>query len=242
MRMPHFVAAFAAPVIMMAVSSAAHAQALLLDDFTSTRPTNPDSKKWTVRTGSNGAFFGCEFATSEVWVDKGVLNLNVNPNTKKCGEIKSIQKFKYGKYLIRMTPSTFAGGNSSFFLYTGSTGGANDHFEIDIELIKGGTTLHTNYFINGSDNAGKNVKQFAAGKGPFQVGFEWRADSIRWFYVDGRGKEVDYRRVFVKIPNEMNLFMNHWYSNNNNRDSVNFLGRHLGGGGVATYDKVEVYP
>ncbi len=232
---------FVAGVVALAMStlsSTASAQ-LLVDDFSGTG--GPDSSKWTVRTGSNGDFFGCSFASTEVWKSGGNLILNVNPNTEKCGEVKSVSTFQYGKYLIRMTPSTFAGGNSSFFLYVGSTGGASDHFEIDIELINGGKTLHTNYFIKGSDNGGKNVKQFAAGPGPFQVGFEWRADSIRWFYVNSSGKEVDYRKVNVKISNRMNLFMNHWYANNDNAASTGFLGTHNGGGGQAKYDKVEVY-
>jgi endo-1,3-1,4-beta-glycanase ExoK len=162
MKLIKALAMLAAPIGILAMSSTAHGQALLVDDFTG---TSVDTNKWSVRTGSNGAFFGCEFASNRVAVANGNLNLSVNPRTSKCGEVKSVKLFNYGKFLIRMSPSTFAGGNSSFFLYTGSTGGAADHFEIDIELINGGKTLHTNYFIQGSDNAGKNVQQFGAGAG-----------------------------------------------------------------------------
>jgi endo-1,3-1,4-beta-glycanase ExoK len=227
---------------MTTMSATAYGQALLTDDFSGTGA--PDSSKWTVRTGSNGDFFGCTFEPKQVSVGGGSLSLNVDAsaNPKKCGEIKSVKQFTYGKYLILMTPSKFAGGNSAFFLYTGSTGGAADHFEIDIEIIKGGTVLHTNYFIKGSDSAGANAKDYFAGPGPFQVGIEWRETFIRWFYVNGAGKEIDYRKVNVKMPNKMNLFMNHWISNNNNADSVGFLGKNNGSGGVAKYDKVEVYP
>ncbi|MFC4293282.1 glycoside hydrolase family 16 protein [Sphingorhabdus arenilitoris] len=229
----------AALVAMTTMSSTAFGQALLVDDFSGTG--GPDSTKWTVSTQNNGSPFGCTFATSEVWKSGGNLILNVNPNTDKCAEVKSVKSdFKYGKYLVRVTPSTFAGGNTSFFLYTGTTGGATNHYEIDIEIINGGKTLHTNYFVKGSDNGGKNVKQFNLGAGLVQLGFEWRANTIRWFWVGSDGKENNYRTANVSISNNMNLFMNHWYSDNS-ASGVGFLGEHTGGGGQAKYDKVEVY-
>jgi endo-1,3-1,4-beta-glycanase ExoK len=236
MKLFKLAALASATLSAVTLSPAANAQALL-DDFSGTG--GPDSSLWTVSTQTNGSPFGCGFSTSEVWKSGGNLVMNVNPNTKKCSEIKSIKKFTYGKYLIRMTPSTFAGGNSTFFLYTGTTGGAPDHYEIDIEFINGGKTLHTNYFIKGGDNKGDNFKQFPAPTGTFQIGFEWTKDFIRWFKVENR-KEVDIRKVNVKISTPMNLFINHWYGDNSTA-GIDFLGKHSGGGGQALYDKVEVY-
>ena len=228
----------AAFLAMTTMSSAAFGQAILTDDFSGTG--GPNSKKWTVSTQQNGSPFGCQFATSEVWKSGGNLILNANPNTDKCAEVKSVKSdFKYGKYLVLFTPSTYAGGNSSFFLYTGASG-TSTHFEIDIEVIKGGKTLHTNYFIKGGDNLGKNVKQFAMPKsGEVLLGFEWRNKTIRWFWVDN-GKEKDIRTANVSISQPMNLFMNNWYSDNST-SGVAFLGQHNGGGGQAKYNKVEVY-
>jgi endo-1,3-1,4-beta-glycanase ExoK len=226
-----------AALAMVALSSPASAQ-VLSDDFTGTG--GPDSTKWTVSTQQNGSPFGCQFATSEVWKSNGDLIMNVNPNTKKCSEIKSKKSdFKYGKYLVLMTPSTFAGGNSSFFLYTGASG-TSTHYEIDIEIINGGKTIHTNYFIQGGDNLGKYVKQYPIPKsGQIQLGFEWKKDSIRWFWVDGTvEKDLRYDKVSISTP--MNLFVNHWYGDNSTA-SKNFLGTHSGGGGQAKYNKIEVY-
>ncbi|NJM51135.1 MAG: family 16 glycosylhydrolase [Sphingomonadales bacterium] len=235
-------AVFAACAIMTTMSSPAFAGSWIenFDSF--------DTKRWNDRDGSNGPFFGCKFRTSKTNINNGKMEIGIGDNgpsndKNQCGEVSTKGTFGYGKFLITMTPSYIKGSNSAFFLYTGDTGGAANHYEIDMEFIveNGKRKLHTNYFIKGSDNNSANVKRFDTGNGPFQVGFEWKADSIRWFYVNGAGKEVNYRTANVKISQKMNLFVNHWYANNSDTNSTGFLGSYDGTEGKAIFDKIEVY-
>lgn len=190
---------------------------------------------WETASWFNGDIFGCTFAFSEVWrTGKGLLQLNVNGGTKKCAEVRTWQSFTYGKFVTRMQPGTIAGGNSSFFLYTGNAGTSN-HFEIDIEFINGGRTLHTNVWTAGR----QNYQQFSNPGGWQTVGFEWRPTFVRWFTVDGSGRENEFRRVNTNISASMRLMMNHWVGNNST-GAKNFVGTYNGGGGGALYDWVKV--
>jgi endo-1,3-1,4-beta-glycanase ExoK len=209
-----------------------------------------DTARWNDRNGSNGPFFGCTFRPGNTNINNGKMEISILDNgpsidPKQCGEISTKSKFGYGKYLITMTPSYVNGSDSAFFLYTGDTGGAANHYEIDVEFIvkDGQRKLHTNYFVKGSDftNGKSNIQQFDVGDGPVQVGFEWRSDSIRWFYINGAGKEVNYRTAKAKIPTQMNLFVNHWYANNRDANSTEFLGRYDGREATASFDKIEVH-
>lgn len=190
---------------------------------------------WETATWANGDIFGCTFANSEVWrTGQGTLQLNVNSNTKRCAEIRTWQSFTYGKFVTRMQPGTIQGADSSFFLYTG-TAGTSSHFEIDIEFINGGRTLHTNVWTAGK----QNYQQFAVGTGWKTIGFEWRPTYIRWFNVDSSGAEREIRRVNTNISSPMRLMLNHWVGNNS-AGAKSFVGTYSGGGGGALYDWVKV--
>jgi endo-1,3-1,4-beta-glycanase ExoK len=190
---------------------------------------------WETANWHNGDIFGCGFAYSEVWrTGSGSLHLNVNGSTGRCGEVRTWQSFTYGKFVTRVQPGTIAGGNSSFFLYTGQAGTAS-HYEIDIEFINSGRTLHTNVWTAGR----QNYQQYAIGTGWRTIGFEWRPNFVRWFHVNGSGQEQEIRRVNTSISAPMRLMLNHWVGNNSSA-AINFVGRYNGGGGPAFYDWVRV--
>jgi beta-glucanase (GH16 family) len=198
----------------------------------------PNGGNWQTSSWANGSPFGCTFAYSEVWLS-GTSNLilNVNssqPSAIKCAEVRTWQSFTYGKFVVRMQPSTIAGADSSFFLYTG-TAGTSSHFEIDIEFINGGRTLHTNVWTAGR----QNYQQFAVSTGWRTIGFEWRPTYVRWFNVADNGTETEIRRVYTSISAPMKLMMNHWVGDNS-ASAKNFVGTYYGGGGSAYYDWVKV--
>lgn len=202
-----------------------------VDEFEGSGGAGP---AWETATWRNGVPFGCSFAYSEVWKDQGRLQLNVNAGTGKCAEVRTLAHFTYGKFTVRVKASNFAGGNTSFFLYTGDAGTAS-HQEIDIELIKGGTVLHTNAWKNGQ----QHYVQYPIATGWQTLGFEWRADFVRWFSVDAEGRENTLRRLDIAIDTPMKLMLNHWVGDNS-ADGISFLGRWKGIGGPAEYDWVKV--
>jgi len=222
-------AALAAGVI---ASAPAHATNFF-DGFDGTG--GPNGSVWETATWFNGDIFGCTFAYSEVWLTGwGALDLNVNGGTKKCAEVRTWQSFTYGKFVTRMQPGMIAGGDSSFFLYTGNAGTSN-HFEIDLEFINSGRTLHTNVWVAGR----QNYQQFSIATGWRTIGFEWRPSYVRFFHVNDAGQEQEFRRVNSSISAPMRLMLNHWVGNNST-GAKNFVGTYSGGGGPAYYDWVKV--
>jgi endo-1,3-1,4-beta-glycanase ExoK len=225
----------AAAFVLAAAASAPSFAANFFEGFDG---TGGAGGAWETASWHNGDIFGCTFAYSEVWrTGRGTLQANVNSGNRsnvKCAEVRTWQSFTYGKFVTRMYPGTIAGGNSSFFLYTGNAGTSN-HFEIDIEFINGGRTLHTNVWTGGR----QNVQQFAVSTGWRTIGFEWRPDFVRWFHVDANGAEREFRRVNTRINASMRLMLNHWVGNNS-ANAVGFLGTYNGGGGPAYYDWVRV--
>lgn len=222
-------AALAAGVI---ASAPAHATNFF-DGFDGTG--GPNGSVWETATWFNGDIFGCTFGYSEVWLTGGgALDLNVNGGTKKCAEVRTWQSFQYGKFVTRMQPGTIAGGDSSFFLYTGTAGTAN-HFEIDLEFINSGRTLHTNVWVAGR----QNYQQFSIATGWRTIGFEWRPSYVRFFHVNDAGQEQEFRRVNSSVSAPMRLMLNHWVGNNS-AGAKSFVGTYSGGGGPAYYDWVRV--
>lgn len=225
--------------VLTTLSIPATAQDLFFDDFNGGAGSNPSSSNWVERSGSNGSFFGCTFDPARS-SRSGTGNLLLTIVNGRCGEVRSTKALSYGKYFVTMTPSRIGGTNSSFFLYRGTTGGASNHYEIDIEFLEGGRILHTNYFVAGSDNNGGNVERITVNQGLQRVGFEWSPTSIRWFRFDLMGRETDLRTEPVAISGSMNLFLNHWNSNSSDADSVGFLGSYNGSNSTATYHQVRV--
>ncbi len=223
-----------AALLIGAMGLGAGAAARAASFFDNFDGTGGAGSAWETATWHNGAPFGCGFAYSEVWKDSGSMVLNVNAGTGRCGEIRTWQSFTYGKFTTRLKASTFAGGNTSFFLYTGTAGTAS-HFEIDIELIKGGTVLHTNVWKGGV----QNYRQYPIATGWQTLGFEWRENFVRWFTVDARGSETTIRHQIISVSTPMRLMLNHWRGDNG-PDAIGFVGQWNGGGGPAYYDWVRV--
>lgn len=222
-------AALAAAVVAAAPAQAAQ----FFDGFDGSG--GPNGSVWETANWANGDIFGCTFAYSEVWKSGwGALTLNVNGGTRKCSEVRTWQSFTYGKFVTRLQPGTIAGGNSSFFLYTGNAGTSN-HFEIDLEFINAGRTLHTNVWTAGR----QNYQQFSIATGWRTIGFEWRPTYVRFFSVTDSGQEQEFRRVNTSISAPMRLMMNHWVGNNS-AGAKNFVGTWYGAGGPAYYDWVRV--
>lgn len=222
-----------AALAAVAVAGAPAHAANFFDGFDGTGGAN--SSVWETANWANGDIFGCTFAYSEVWkTGWGALDINVNGGAARCGEVRTWQSFQYGKFVTRLQPGTIAGGNSSFFLYTGNAGTSN-HFEIDLEFINSGRTLHTNVWTAGR----QNYKQFAIATGWRTIGFEWRPGFVRFFNVNDAGQEQEFRRVNVSISAPMRLMLNHWVGNNSDA-AKGFVGTYYGGGGPAYYDWVRV--
>jgi endo-1,3-1,4-beta-glycanase ExoK len=219
------------------------------------------SKQWIVshvdaEHKKNPSPCGCPWSNTEVWqTNTGILNVNLNGSTNKCGEIKSQDLFSSGRFIAHMKPVNISGTTSTFFLYTGATGGAKDHYEIDIEFIGGTNLLHTNYWIAGKkDTNGVThevdidlTKEFKID--PYskfrRYGFEWRSNKIIWFTEDDAGQRKDLRTEDVSLKANMPIFMNNWRGDNilNKDKRVPFPGYYnedTKSGGTAQYDYVLV--
>ena len=222
----------------LALAATFSTSALAANFFEGFDGTGGPGGAWETANWHNGDIFGCTFAYSEAWrTGWGALHLNVNHNggNVKCAEVRTWQSFTYGKFVTRLQPSYIAGANSSFFLYAG-TAGTGSHFEIDIEFINSGRTLHTNVWTGGR----QNYQQFAVANGWRTIGFEWRPTFVRWFHVnESNGQEQEFRRVYTSISTPMRLMLNHWVGNNSPA-ALGFVGRYSGGGGAAYYDWVRV--
>jgi endo-1,3-1,4-beta-glycanase ExoK len=231
----HKTTAAAALALALSFSAPTHA-ANIFEGFDG---TGGPGSAWETATWHNGDIFGCTFAVTEAWrTGWGALHLNVNganSSNVKCSEVRTWQSFTYGKFVTRLQPGTIAGGNSSFFLYAGQAG-TSSHFEIDIEFINSGRTLHTNVWKAGQ----QNFQQFSVATGWRTIGFEWRPGYVRWFHVnEATGAENEFRRVNTAISAPMRLMLNHWVGNNS-ANAIGFVGRYSGGGGPAYYDWVKV--
>jgi endo-1,3-1,4-beta-glycanase ExoK len=246
------IAAFIATALGITLSQAEPSQALyqtiFYDGFES-----DFNQQWTVSNGySNGSPFGCAWSYSEVWKtnsgSNGFLNVNLNGGTTKCGEVKSKRSFRYGSFVTNMKPLNTAGTISSFFLYTGTTGGAQNHFEIDIEFIGGTNKLHTNYWIAGKQETNnqphwQDIDLSTFGINPYsqfrRYGFEWRSNKIVWFTYNDLGVWVKLREVNASVNVDMPIFINNWNGDNSPSGQL-FPGFYSGGGGSAQYDFVWI--
>jgi len=193
---------------------------------------------WETAEWRNEPFFGCRFSSTEVWrTGTGEVQLNVNNSVAsdiKCAEIRAWPNFLYGKFVTRIRPGTIPGGNTAFFLITDTTGD-DPHYEIDLEFIREGKVLHTNVWTAGK----QNYEQVKIDAGWRTIGFEWRPEYIRFFHVDDKGKEQEFRRMNARISSPMRLMLNHWIGDNSS-SSVTFLAPYTNQGGAALVDWIQV--
>lgn len=141
-----------------------------------------------------------------VSVSDGKLYLKMPANSLDGGEIKSVQKYQYGSYTIRMKAPPTSHTYTAPFMWVDP----DFHSEIDIEVYGDGsrTTWFNTYEgpkVNPTDTMQQRV-----GKLPFDpsAGFhdyrwDYTPDSVK-FYVDG----VHYGTIDERIPpSEMYLFI-----------------------------------
>ncbi len=196
---------------------------------------------WEIATWVNGHPFGCTFSSQDVSKSKGLLSLGFSGNSGKCAEVRTKQRWQYGKFVVDMKPANVRGTVSSFFLYEGAAGTATHH-EIDIEFVGGTSLLHTNYWIAGRQYP-VDVDLTTLGIDPYQrsrqYSFTWRPDSIAWHVMDDAGRWVEIRREYVALPAPMKLMMNAWYGDNLD-SALHFPGYYDGTSGKAQYSLVRI--
>ncbi|WP_375105462.1 glycoside hydrolase family 16 protein [Paenibacillus sp. RS8] len=156
------------------------------DDF-----TGFNTELWKKTDGySNGDMFNCTWRGDNIsFTEEGLLTLSLtspSPGEFDGAEYRSLEKYSYGKYEIKMKPVANPGVVSSFFTYTGPSEG-EPWDEIDIEFLgKNTRQLQLNYFTDGTGGHEKVIDLgFDASEEFHWYGFDWQKDSITW-YVDDR--------------------------------------------------------
>lgn len=197
---------------------------------------------WQVATWRNGPPFGCSFAAQQVSLGEGLLSLGFKGQDGSCSEVRTLQRWKYGSFVVDMKPSEVPGVVSSFFLYTG-TAGTSSHYEIDIEFLGSTGILHTNAWVAGQPSP-QDIDLRALGIDPHASSrhyrFNWQPDSIAWYLMDDAGHWVELRRIPVSVAVPMQLMMNSWYGTNTGNALI-FPGPYDGTPGKATYNSVSVF-
>ncbi|CAM4188459.1 glycoside hydrolase family 16 protein [Paenibacillus typhae] len=167
-------------------SSSKSAAGSLEDDFTM---FNEDF--WKKTDGySNGSMFNCTWSEKNITFSEDgqmILSLTSPASGEFYGaEYRSLEKYGYGLYEIRMKPAVNPGIVSSFFTYTGPSEG-EPWDEIDIEFLgKNTRQVQFNYFTDGVGEHEQVIElDFDAAEEFHWYGFEWKKDAITW-YIDGR--------------------------------------------------------
>ena len=160
---------------------------------------------------SNGSMFYCTWRAGNISNSNGITTLRLDrdygPLPYSGAELRSVQKYGYGYYEVRMKPAKNPGIVSSFFTYTGPTDGT-PWDEIDIEFLgKDTTKVQFNYYTNGVGNHEMVYNLgFDASQAFHTYAFEWKSDSITW-YVDGRA----VHKATQSIPrNPGKIMINLW--------------------------------
>lgn len=176
----------AAVVGMWAFTSAPKPEAgSVKDNF-----TKFNTELWKKTDGySNGNMFNCTWREDNIsFSEDGLLTLSLtspSPGEFDGAEYRTLDKYSYGKYEIRMKPAANPGVVSSFFTYTGPS--ENEPWdEIDIEFLgKNMRQMQLNYFTNGVGGHEKIIDlDFDASQEFHWYGFEWKKDAITWYIDD----------------------------------------------------------
>lgn len=149
-----------------------------------------DRRKWQVADFDfSNPKFDTDWRAELARVDKGlVLGLQPQrgrPNRFAGASVRRREATGYGCYDVVMQPARGAGIISGFFIYTGPHYGTR-HDEIDIEFLGRDTRkIHLALFVDGKHWNRFVDLGFDAADKPRRYGFEWGANSVRWF-VQGR--------------------------------------------------------
>lgn len=150
---------------------------------------------WLVadRTSPTIGFWRSDFRRAQAHADANGLRLSMGRQTDEAdtpypwagGEVRSTQKYGYGRYDVVMKPARGSGLVSAFFTYTGPESG-DPHDEIDIEFVGNNTRkVEFNAWRSGRSYGAKTLTlPFDAADAFHLYGFEWHPDSVTWF-IDG---------------------------------------------------------
>jgi parallel beta-helix repeat protein len=179
---------------------------LLKDDFNSL-----GSDLWGISAYKpTSSFIDTTFLTANVAFSDGKLVIKSNVDAHTGGELKSKGLFSPGtRYRASMKVDQTPGTYIAFFHYMWPGGnGGEKHNEIDIELIKSGTTTSAmlTTWYDGARNYYIYKLPFDPSAAYHVYGYDWYADHVD-FYIDG--KLVWTSRS--KIPTQpMYLYFNSW--------------------------------
>lgn len=153
--------------------------------------TTFNTELWKKTDGySNGDMFNCTWREDNVsFTGDDLMTLSLtspSPGEYDGAEYRSLDKYSYGRYEIRMKPAANPGVVSSFFTYTGPSEG-EPWDEIDIEFLgKNTRQVQLNYFTGGTGGHEQVIDLgFDASQEFHWYAFDWKRDSITW-YIDGR--------------------------------------------------------
>ena len=176
-----------------------------------------DFNQWRVSTYANDGprdYYGGPWKIENIAQEPDRLVLKVmagkDGERPSMAEMKTREKYHYGRYEVIMRPSAESGVVSTFFTYTGPwTGDPKD--EIDIEFVgKRPRTVEYNYWKNARKGAySRETLDFDFSSGLNLYAFEWHPDEIIWF-VNG---EERYRspRDASQIPSHAgSIFISAW--------------------------------
>lgn len=175
------------------------------EDKIATFENGPPEGFWPRNDRGNGYPFNCEFRSSNIWFENGIMTLALNKQDNRYvgAEYRTWGKFSYGYYSVSMKAASCDGVISSFFTYTG-----HPWDEIDIEFLGHDMTIvQFNYYTNGVGGHEYYYELgFDASKDFHEYGFDWQPDSITW-YVDGKA----VYRATENIPSALgHIMMNLW--------------------------------
>jgi beta-glucanase (GH16 family) len=188
-------------ILFTAAAAPAYAQGDFFDDLNTL-----DATLWQKSTWSNGVPFHVRWRGDHVKFglspDKMILQLDNDPCSLgygcdgypyASGEIQSLNTYGYGKFETRMKAANGSGLVTSFFIYTGSSFGAADHDEIDIEILGKESVPGQGYpsriqfhtYANGVTGPEVTIDVGVDLSAAYhRYGFVWSANKIE-FYFDG---------------------------------------------------------
>jgi beta-glucanase (GH16 family) len=149
---------------------------------------------WARNDRGNGQPFNCSFSNGNAVIGEDRLTISLTESDGKYvgAEYRSMAKFSYGFFSVKMKAAKGDGIISSFFTYTG-----HPWDEIDIEFLGDDTTrVQFNYYTRGvGQHEYLYELGFDASEDFHEYAFDWQPDSITW-YVDG----VAVYRATKNIP------------------------------------------
>ena len=160
---------------------------------------------WARNDRGNGPPFNCSFGNSNAVIADGLLTISLTKNGSGYmgAEYRTMARYSYGFYSVKMKAAAAPGVISSFFTYTG-----RPWDEIDIEFLGDDTTkVQFNYYTRGVGNHEYVYHLgFDAAEDFHEYAFDWQEDSITW-YVDGK----PVYRATKNIPSTAgNIMVNIW--------------------------------